>query len=129
MFTQKEIEYLNTQRLARLATVAPDGQPDIVPVGYEFDGASFFIGGRDVNKTRKVKNVRAGQQKVALVVDTLESVDPWQPRGIRVYGSADLVEREGRVGHGTYLQISPEVSWSWNVEKPSVHKTVHAATS
>ncbi|MFW6098118.1 MAG: PPOX class F420-dependent oxidoreductase [Chloroflexota bacterium] len=129
MFTKKEIEYLNAQRLARLATVASDGQPDVVPVGYEFDGAAFFIGGRDVKKTRKVKNVRAGHEKVALVVDTLESVDPWRPRGIRVYGVAALVEHEGRLGQGTYLQIRPEVSWSWNVEKPSVHKTVHAEAS
>ena len=29
----------------RLATVAPDGQPDVVPVGFEFDGTSFYIGG------------------------------------------------------------------------------------
>jgi hypothetical protein len=29
-FTQAEIEYLRSQTLARLATVRPDGQPQVV---------------------------------------------------------------------------------------------------
>jgi pyridoxamine 5'-phosphate oxidase family protein len=33
-FTEEEIAYLRTQRLARIATVAADGQPDVMPVGY-----------------------------------------------------------------------------------------------
>jgi pyridoxamine 5'-phosphate oxidase family protein len=32
-FTEEEIAYLGTQRLARIATVAGDGQPDVMPVG------------------------------------------------------------------------------------------------
>ena len=62
----------------------------------------------------------------------LESVDPWVPRGIKVYGTADIVEREGHVGSASYLRIKPTVSWSWNVDSPSFvdgkfipHKTVH----
>jgi hypothetical protein len=38
MFTEKEIAYLQSQPLARLATVSVDLQPDAVPVGFEFDG-------------------------------------------------------------------------------------------
>ena len=127
MFTEKERAYLKSQRLARIATVAPDGQPDVVPVGFEFDGATFYVGGHNVTKTRKYKNVQAGQVRVALVVDDLVSIDPWRPRGIRVYGNAELVKRDGRLGRTTYLQLSPLVTWSWNVEGPSAHKTVHAA--
>jgi pyridoxamine 5'-phosphate oxidase family protein len=37
-FTEEEITYLRTQRLARIATVSADGQPDVAPVGYQFDG-------------------------------------------------------------------------------------------
>lgn len=127
MFTEKEIAYINSQRLARFATVASDGQPDVSPVGVEFDGAAFHIGGHSLAATRKYKNVRAGQTQVALVIDDLVSVDPWHPRGIRIYGQAELIEREGRLGRGTYIKIIPQVSWSWNVEGPSMHKTVHAA--
>src|SRR5688572_6050367 len=100
MFTEKEIAYLKSQRLARIATVAPDGQPDAAPVGFEFDGTTFYVGGYNVTNTRKYKNVLSGQQKIALVVDDLPSVNPWQARGIRIYGTAALVEREGMLGGG-----------------------------
>jgi pyridoxamine 5'-phosphate oxidase family protein len=133
MFTEKEIAYLKSQPLARLATVAPDGQPDNSPVGFEFDGEDFFVGSHyDLTKSRKYKNVHAGNRQVTLVVDDLESIDPWRPRGIRVYGTVDLVEREGMFGAGVYMRITPQVSWSWNVEGPAVvdsrflpHKTTH----
>jgi pyridoxamine 5'-phosphate oxidase family protein len=125
MFTEKEIAYLTSQRLTRFATTAPDGQPDVAPVGFEFDGEAFYIGGYDLSTTRKYKNVQAGQAQVALVVDDLVSVNPWQPRGIRVYGRAEVVEHEGYAGRGDYLRITPQVSWSWNIETPKIFKTVH----
>ena len=37
-FTDDEIRYLRSQPLARIATVDADGQPDAVPVVFEFDG-------------------------------------------------------------------------------------------
>jgi pyridoxamine 5'-phosphate oxidase family protein len=114
-FTEDEVAYLRSQRLARIATVDADGQPDVVPVGFEFDGTYFYVGGRDPEKTRKVRNVRDGNHKVALVFDDIKSVDPWTPRFLRVYGTAEVVERSGYAGPGTYLRISPEISWSWNM--------------
>ncbi|PZG13954.1 pyridoxamine 5'-phosphate oxidase family protein [Nonomuraea aridisoli] len=33
-FTDEEIAYLRSQPLARLATLSPGGQPDVVPVAY-----------------------------------------------------------------------------------------------
>ena len=133
MFTENEITYMRTQPLARLATVAADGQPDAAPVGFEFDGQYFFIGGRNPGNTRKYRNLRAGNHKVALVIDDLEFIQPWKPRGIRIYGTAELVEREGRFGPGTYMQITPDVSWSWGIEAATFeegrfgpHRTVHA---
>jgi pyridoxamine 5'-phosphate oxidase family protein len=115
-FTAEEISYLRSQRLARLATVSPDGQPDVVPVGYEFDGTCLFVGGMDPAKTRKFRNVQAGQTKVALVVDDLVSTDPWTPRFLRVYGTAELVDRPGRLGPAPYMRITPTISWSWNLD-------------
>jgi pyridoxamine 5'-phosphate oxidase family protein len=115
-FTEEEIAYLRSQPLGRLATVAPDGQPDVVPVGFEFDGTYFYVGGIDPAKTRKVRNVRAGHSEVALVIDDLVSTDPWSPRYLRVYGTAEVIERAGRFGPGVYLRITPTVSWSWALE-------------
>lgn len=114
-FTDEEIAYLQSQQLARIATVAPDGQPDVVPVGFEFDGSHFYVGGLDLKRTRKFRNVEAGHDKVALVIDDLASTDPWTPRFMRVYGTADWTERSGQQGSGPYLRIRPTVTWSWNL--------------
>ena len=61
-------------------------------------------------------NVQAGNTKVALVIDDLASVRPWSPRYLRIYGTAELVERQGQFGPGPYMQITPIVSWSFNLE-------------
>src|SRR5689334_859015 len=106
-FTDEEIAYLRSQRLARIATVDADGQPDVSPVGFEFDGTYFYIGGLDAANTRKYRNVAAGNAQVALVVDDLVSTDPWTPRFLRVYGTAEAVTRPGRFGPGPYLRITP----------------------
>jgi pyridoxamine 5'-phosphate oxidase family protein len=133
MFSEREITYLKSQPLARLATVADDGQPDVAPVGFEFDGHDFYIGGKIPTVTRKYKNIKNGNTKVALVIDDLETVDPWNPRGIRIYGTAEIVERRGMFGKGVYLHVTPTVSWSWSLEEPAfvagkfaVNKIVHS---
>ena len=105
-FTEDEVAYLKSQPLARLATVDADGQPDVVPVGFQLDGTYFYVGGRAPERTRKFLNVQAGQAKVALVVDDLVSTDPWTPRFLRVYGTAELTDRAGQFGSGPYMQIT-----------------------
>ena len=87
-------------------------QPDTAAVVFEYDGTYFYVGGVDPRNTRKYKNVRAGNEKVSLLIDDMESIKPWKPRGIRIYGTADFVEREGQFGIATYMRIMPTVSWS-----------------
>ena len=129
-FTPAEVDYLTSQPLARLATVAPGGQPDVVPVAFEFDGDAFWVGGNgeSVLSTRKVRNVVDGNLQVALVIDDMVSFDPFIARGIRVYGVADPpVERVGLVGPGFYIRITPRKSWSWNMDGHPVGDTWYAA--
>ena len=117
-FDDAETAYLRSQSLARLATLGDGGQPDVVPVAFEFDGTSFWVGGvgSSVLSTRKFRNVAAGSVRVALVVDDLVSVQPFVARAVRVYGVADgPVERVGMFGPGILLRITPTVSWSWNM--------------
>ena len=115
MFTEKEIAYLQSQPLARLATVSAYLQPDVAPVGFRFDGGKFFITGFDITRTLKYKNVLAGNVLVSLVVDDLVSTSPWMARGIKIHGKAEITESNGR----TSLLIIPQRSWSWGVEDPA----------
>jgi pyridoxamine 5'-phosphate oxidase family protein len=117
-FSEDEIAYLRSQPLARFSTIAADGQPDVVPVAFELDDEGFWVGGGgpSVLRTRKFRNVCDGGSQVALVVDDLVSMEPFIARGVRVYGRAGApVERVGMVGPGTYVRITPTVSWSWNL--------------
>jgi pyridoxamine 5'-phosphate oxidase family protein len=136
-FSGEETAYLRSQRLARIATVSAGGQPDVVPVGFEFDGTYVYVGGIDPARTRKFRNVRAGNTKVALVIDDLVSANPWTPRYLRIYGNAELTERQGQFGPGGYLRITPTISWSFNLEglpfthdrEVNVRRTVHQAVA
>ncbi|MGB7664301.1 MAG: PPOX class F420-dependent oxidoreductase [Nitrososphaeraceae archaeon] len=130
ILSQKEIEYLKSQRLARIATAAAvstdeEGsiQPDVVPVGFDFDGKYFYVGGMNILKSTKYKNVMKNN-KVALVIDDLKSIDPWDPRGIKIYGTADIVTRQGGYMESTdhpntqYIRITPKKKWSWGIDEP-----------
>ena len=132
MFSEEKIAYIQSQHLDRLATVASDGQPDVVSVGFKFDGDLFYIGGMNPAGTRRHKNILDGNTQVALILDDLESVDPWKPRGIRMYGTAEIVERAGRTGPRVSHKITPVVSWSWSIVGPAMvagkftpHKVYH----
>jgi pyridoxamine 5'-phosphate oxidase family protein len=136
-FNEEEKAYLRSRRLARIATVADDGQPDVVPVGFEFDADRFYIAGLDLPSTRKYRNVAAGNDRVALVVDDIATETPWSPRSVRVYGTARIVERDTDSGRREYLEVEPTVSWSWNLEGRPLdsgdamrsHKVVHRSTT
>ena len=123
-FTYEEIAYLRSQPLTRFATVGPSGQPDVVPLAFEFDGRGFWVGGVGDAETgtRKFRNVAAGHDRVALAFDDLISIDPFAARCLRVYGRAgEPVERvSALVGPGVFMRITPTISWSWNLEgKPT----------
>jgi pyridoxamine 5'-phosphate oxidase family protein len=119
IYSEPEIQYLKSQRLARIATATRQGEPDVSPVAFEFDGVHFFVGSHSQEiflSTRKYKHVRDGNKEVALVIDDLESVEPWKPRAMKINGIAEIVERNGMFGPGKYLQITPSVTWSWGVK-------------
>jgi len=119
LLSQPETDYLKTQRLARLASVSPKGQPEVSPVGFEWDGKYFYVGTHDPSffpMTQRYKNITRGNARVSLVVDDLVSVEPWTVRGIKVLGKAEVVEHTGIFGKGKYLRITPRISVSWGIE-------------
>jgi pyridoxamine 5'-phosphate oxidase family protein len=89
-FTDAEIEFLNRQRLGRLATVGADGMPHVMPVAvfYDPEAEALVIGadaeyGESVMVTSKKFRDAQRQPKVAVVVD-----DPG-PRILEVRGHAE----------------------------------------
>ena len=74
-------------------------------------------------KSTKYRNILKNN-KVAIVVDDLKSIDPWDPRGIKVYSTADVVTRQVGYMENTnlpnpqYIRITPKKKWSWGIEEP-----------
>lgn len=66
-FTDKEIAHIKSQPLAGIATVAPDGQPDVAAVGFEFDDTHLYVSCFNPTRTGRSHNVRNGNHHLALV--------------------------------------------------------------
>jgi pyridoxamine 5'-phosphate oxidase family protein len=118
MFSEKEIAYLKSQRLGRIATVSASGQPDVAPVGYTFDGSRFLVGGIDLKRTFKYRNAKA-TGRAALVIDDFPSVDPPSPRGIKIHGKTRITVAEGYLGAAEYIELVPDRYWSWGIDGPA----------
>ncbi len=75
VFTPEEINYLQGQRLARIATVGPDGQPHVVPVGFRYnpDTDTIDIGGHNFAQRKKWRDVQQNP-RVAVVIDDVASI-------------------------------------------------------
>ena len=112
VFTDEERAYLGTQRLARLATASSDGQPDVAAVGFGLDGDTIVSGGIDITRTVRYRHLRTNPV-ATIVIDDLQSVDPWRPRGLKVRGRAELEQRDGRA----LVRIHPETIWSWGLNQ------------
>ena len=91
--TEAERAYLQSQPLARLATVDGAGAPQNNPVGAFLDEQTgdIIIGGHAMGASRKFRNVQRNGH-VALVIDDLVSHDPWTVRGLEIRGAAVALE-------------------------------------
>src|SRR5258708_32353253 len=79
--TRAEIDYLEVQQLGRLATIQPDGSPQVKPVGFRYNPelATIDIGGFRMSASQKFRNV-SRDGRAALVVDDIASTQPWRAR-------------------------------------------------
>jgi pyridoxamine 5'-phosphate oxidase family protein len=127
VFTENERRFLGGELpggtaplLARIATVGKDGTPHVVPVGFRFDPNIDVIevGGFDNERTKKYRDVqRTG--RAAIVIDELESTDPWRPRGIEVRGRAEAID-----GDRPLIRIHPERIVPWGLDDADQARTV-----
>ncbi|WP_156725410.1 PPOX class F420-dependent oxidoreductase [Streptomyces apocyni] len=118
-FSEAERAYLKTQRLGRLATVDPTGQPQANPVGFfPQDDGTILVGGYALGTTKKWRNLQHNP-KVALVVDDLASVTPWHVRGVDIRGEAELLTGPNDLGphfSDEVIRIHPKRIHSWGLE-------------
>ncbi len=121
-FTPAEIEYLNSQKLGRLATSDAEGNLYAVPVGFNYNAElqTIDIAGRDLGRSKKFRNVGEGSL-VAFVVDDV--LPPWQPRGVQIRGRGEALTDESNpfMSHwgarvGEIIRITPTRITSWGLE-------------
>jgi pyridoxamine 5'-phosphate oxidase family protein len=121
VFTQAELDYLvGGRQLGRIATVGSDGTPHVVPVGWIYNAArdAIDVGGRDLQQTKKFRDV-ARSGRVAIVIDDLESVDPWSPRGIEVRGRGEAIPLPTPL-----IRVHPERIVTWGLAGGRSARTV-----
>lgn len=123
-FTAAEIEYLQSQRLGRLATTNDKGDLHVVPVGFRYNPEHdcIDIGGINIVPSKKYREaVRHG--RVAFVVDDV--LPPWRPRFVEVRGTVQALPEGGKeiVKHFApdILRITPTHIVSMGVDDDVVH--------
>jgi pyridoxamine 5'-phosphate oxidase family protein len=121
VFTAAELRYLaGGFQLGRLATVGADGTPHVVPVGWIYNAArdTIDIGGHELERSKKFRDV-ARTGRAAIVIDDLESVEPWRPRAVEVRGSAQAITLPTPL-----IRIHPERIVSWGLAPGRSARTV-----
>jgi pyridoxamine 5'-phosphate oxidase family protein len=121
VFTDAELQYLTGGRqLGRIATVGTDGTPHVVPVGWIYNAArdTIDIGGYELERSKKFRDVDR-TRRAAIVIDDLESTDPWRPRGIEVRGRGEAIAMPTPL-----IRIHPERIVSWGLGERRSARTV-----
>ncbi len=99
VFTAAELEFLRSQRIARLATAGPTGWPHVVPVMYTMneDGSLDF----DVDGV-KLRNLQQ-ESRAAMVVDAMGP-----RRGVAMQGRVELIGPER-------ARLKPVRTFAWGL--------------
>lgn len=123
-FTPQEIEYLQSQRLGRLATANEKGDLHVVPVGFRYnpEHETIDIGGHNIVPTKKYRDaLRHG--RVAFVVDDV--LPPWKPRMVEVRGTVQAFAEGGKEINPNFrpdiLRVTPTYIVSIGVNDDVVH--------
>ena len=95
-FKPHEIDFMRTTDLGRLATIQPNGTPQVSPVGFAFNEelGTIDIAGYRMSASQKFRNI-AHNDKVAFVVDDIASHNPWRVRCLEIRGTAE----QARIAH------------------------------
>jgi pyridoxamine 5'-phosphate oxidase family protein len=99
IFSPAELEFIKSQRIARIATVGPSGWPHAMPVAYSVTDAGELEFDVDGVKLRNLTN----DPRAAMVVDAMGP-----RRGVSVQGRAALIGPER-------ARLTPVHKFSWGL--------------
>lgn len=99
IFTPSELEFLQSQRIGRLATVGPSGWPHVVPVMFALDDSGALEFDVDGVKLRNLSN----EPRAAMTIDAMGP-----KRGVAVQGRAELISPER-------ARLTPARKFSWGL--------------
>jgi pyridoxamine 5'-phosphate oxidase family protein len=111
-FSDAELTYLQGERrLARLATVGPDGTPHVTPIGMwslDPDTGVVEVTGHDFAATKKFRDATRTHRATIVIDDVLP---PFQPRGVEIRGRAEAISKPNPV-----IRIHPERIVGWGLD-------------
>ncbi len=122
VFTEAEYTYLAGHPLGRLATIGPEGAPQVHPVALWLNQAAgtIDIGGPELPRSQKFRNVQADPRVSLVVDDQAETPNPigQTGRGIEVRGQAEIVTLDPPLIPGfsrETLRLHPHRIIAWNL--------------
>lgn len=124
IFTEGELSYIATQRLGRLATIQPSGDPQVSPVScyYNPDTGTIDIGGHNMAASRKYRNVQHNP-RAAVVIDDMTPGSPPRIRCLEIRGRAQAIPSPDSTtarARGAIIRIHPQRIISWGIDPPKL---------
>jgi pyridoxamine 5'-phosphate oxidase family protein len=134
IFKPHEIAYPRSAELGRLATIQPNGTPQVSPVGFTYNDElqTIDISGYHMSRSQKYRNI-AANNKVAFVVDDIASRNPWRVRCLEVRGIAEQAAAgDGRTAEAgdaldsAIIRVTPQRVISFGIDDTDTepHKLV-----
>jgi pyridoxamine 5'-phosphate oxidase family protein len=123
-FKPHEIQFMQSADLGRLATIQPNGTPQVSPVGFTYNEelGTIDIGGYRMSQSKKFRNI-ARNNNVAFVVDDIASRDPWRVRCLEIRGTAQQADagdaQFGEAAHAwdtAIIRITPRRVISFGID-------------
>jgi pyridoxamine 5'-phosphate oxidase family protein len=121
ILTDAERRFLANQPRGHLATIGPDGTPQVKPVGFTYNAAlgSIDIAGFNMGGSAKYRNIRSNP-RVAFVVDEMTEESMEGAHFLEIRGTAEaVIDRASADGHlaPEIIRIHPRRVLAYNVDR------------
>jgi pyridoxamine 5'-phosphate oxidase family protein len=136
ILTDAERRFLANQPRGHLATIGPDGTPQVKPVGFTYNAAlaAIDIAGFNMGGSAKYRNIQSNP-RVAFVVDEMTEQSMEGAHFLEIRGTAEaVIDRASADGHlaPEIIRIHPRRVLAYNVdpEQPGLQsRSVEAGDS